>query len=250
MAREPIIKNEMDARWYLAIASELDDELPIDREVERLGELGVLGSTDETKRIARHAVYDAVRSAYNGPAQDKSQQVNRKKTPVFWGALKANADKMMKIYDDIEACLEGRNAQVALYHINAAIAERLPPEKQDAALKAYTDAIYDFHNAAYALFRFREMLEIATANVSPKMGRPSTGMYYFVRTLGDAWLDMSGTRPTRHFDPLEGVETGPFYRFCVAAAATVEALLPSASLDAAVRKVTDEWKARPVPAAW
>lgn len=34
-------------------ASELDDELPIDREVERLGELGVLGATDETKRIAR-----------------------------------------------------------------------------------------------------------------------------------------------------------------------------------------------------
>jgi hypothetical protein len=237
----------MDAGWYLAIASDLNDELPIDRQVEQLSKLGILGGADEGKRAARHAVHAALKSAYDGPADAKMRQAGRKKTPVYWSRLKDRADEMLNAYSDIEASLEGSNARVALNHVEAALAERLPPEKLKDAMSEYTAALYNFHNAAFALSRFRDILEIATAEVAPKLGRPSTAMYFFVRTLGKEWLDLSGTRPTRHFDAIEGVESGPFYKFCVAAAKTVEALLPSASLDAAIRKVTDEWKPKPPP---
>jgi hypothetical protein len=88
------------------------------------------------------------------------------------------------------------------------------------------------------------MLELATAEVSPKLGRPTEAMYFFVQTLGQEWFKMTENAPTRQFNAIDGVETGPFYKFCSAATETVSALLPSTSLDAAVRKVTDKWKLR------
>ncbi len=245
LTTNPTIKDPTDARWYLAIAQELEPELPIDREVQRLAGLGYLPPSDEVQKIVRRAVYGALVRALDGPASEKNRRENRKKTPEFWHALKTRADKMLEIYDDIEASLEGKNIHVALSFIEEALAERMPASKRDAALQAFKDAVADFHNAAFALFHFQYMVEIATAVVTPKRGRPAQSMYYFVRVLGHEWFKLTGKVPTRQFNAIEGTESGPFYSFCSAAAQTVEALLPPASLESAVRKVTDEWKHRP-----
>jgi hypothetical protein len=97
------------------------------------------------------------------------------------------------------------------------------------------------------LYDFRDLLAVGSQTVKPRRGRPKEPTYYFVSVLAREWFKLTGEAPVRIYDVLTEQEAGNFHGFCAAAANTVRLVVPIGSLDAAVRRVCEEWKVKEAP---
>ena len=76
----------------------------------------------------------------------------------------------------------------------------------------------------------------------PIKGRPKEFSGPLVNQLGKQWFILTGRPPTRSYDAINDKESGPFYDFCHAAAATVAEIAPAGKLDAAIRQTCNDWR--------
>jgi hypothetical protein len=235
-----VIKTARDAWLYLGIAKELEPPLPIDLEIDRLDEKRILSGNDEVKRAARRAVYQAAMGAFEGPARARRIQEGLKATPNYLGALQKRVDMILQAYEEIHSSLSGHHAIVFMKHLQQAVAS-FPKDKRKELMQLFEQRFLEFRSFQASLHEFREVLKVGSEFVVPKRGRPKEAAFHFVSRLAVEWVKITGSPPTRSYDAIRDQESGDFYKFCVAAAATVQELVLFKTLDSAVRRVCSEW---------
>jgi hypothetical protein len=243
-SNEPIIQTWNDALWHLKLDEDLEQSLPIDFEVERLEEKGVLHGGDRGKREARRVIHGAMWFAYNGTALGFQKQKDKKMTSSYLGALQDRTEKIIKLYGEIHSSFQNRNIEIALHNFEEELKQKFPKRQMAKTIKRFKLVLDDFLSFEDCLYRLREMLFVGTNIVAPKKGRPKSATYHFVSRLALEWFRLTGAPPSRSYDAIEGKETGDFHKFCVAAAETVRAILPPGRIDSSVRQVCGEWRSK------
>jgi hypothetical protein len=246
-SNEPIIQTWSDARWYLILSDDAEPSLPIDFEVERLEEKGILRGGDPGRREARRAIHEAMWFAYNGTALGVIKQKDKKMTSSYLGALQERTDKIIRLYAEIHSSFENGNIEIALHHFEEELKQRFPKRRTAKTITRFKQELDEFLSFEDRLYKLRDLLSLGNNIVVPKRGRPKAATYHFISRLALEWFRLTGAPPTRSYDAIEGKETGDFYKFCVASAETIRAILPPGRIDSSVRQVCGEWRSKGTP---
>lgn len=240
MAETPI-KTQSDLVWHLGFSRRLEPELPIDVEIDRLHEQGRFNGGTSGKLKARRAVFGAFFESSREISNEAKKQEGRKAAPNYLRPLVQKTDRILELYGDVHAALMGNDTLVTLWHIEDSLSHSVPPEKLSEAVAEFEHRFREFVSFEETLHEFRDILQFADALIKPRRGRPPEQTYHFVSALGREWMKMTGRPPTRIYDAINDCETGDFYHFCVASAATVKQVAKIGSLDSAVRRVCEAW---------
>ena len=216
---------------------------PIDQFAQELRDKGVVSQSVIDEGRLQSAVLNAARSTMRAMEWRGKVRGWKKSGSSIANEIKKKLLNAEQEIRDVETFLNTEDGVFFVHQIVDALNEIRPGMEEQNKEVAF-GPFWEVQRAADTIRRFCAVVEFGAANVAPPKGRPQGLTRVFIEKLAQEWRGITGREPTRIWDPIEGRETGDFYRFCEAASETIRPLLPIGGIDAAIRAVCNEIRAR------